>query len=81
MKPSPAEVTQYLVAWSNGDQLALERLIPLVHGELHRLAKRYTGREHPGHTLQTTALVNEAYVRLIDARKVKWRDRAHFFAI
>ena len=81
MKPSPAEVTQCLEAWSNGDQSALDRLIPLVHAELYRLAKRYMGKEHSGHTLQTTALVNEAYVRLIDARHLKWQNRAHFFAI
>jgi RNA polymerase sigma-70 factor (ECF subfamily) len=81
MKLSPTDVTECLVAWSNGDQLAFDRLIPLVHAELHRLAKRYMGKEHSGHTLQTTALVNEAYVRLIDARRVKWQDRAHFFGI
>jgi RNA polymerase sigma factor (TIGR02999 family) len=69
------------MAWSNGDESALERLIPLVHSELRRLAKRYMRRERPGHTLQTTALVNEAYVRLIDAGRVKWQDRAHFLAI
>jgi RNA polymerase sigma-70 factor, ECF subfamily len=81
MKSSPADVTQWLMAWSNGDESALERLIPLVHSELRRLAKRYMRRERPGHTLQTTALVNEAYVRLIDAGQVKWQDRAHFLAI
>jgi RNA polymerase sigma-70 factor (ECF subfamily) len=81
MKSSPADVTQWLMAWSNGDESALERLIPLVHSELRRLAKRYMRRERPGHTLQTTALVNEAYVRLIDAGRVKWQDRAHFLAI
>jgi len=78
---SPQEVTQLLLAWSNGDQEALNRLIPLVEQELHRLAKRYMSREHPGHTLQTTALVNEAYLRLIDQRHVHWQNRAHFFAI
>jgi RNA polymerase sigma factor (TIGR02999 family) len=81
MTPSPEEVTQLLVAWSNGDQSALDRLIPLVHDELHRLAHRYMGREHSGHTLQTTALVNEAYLRLIDAGNMRWQNRAHFFAI
>jgi RNA polymerase sigma factor (TIGR02999 family) len=75
------EITQMLLAWSNGDQAAFEKLTPLVSRELHRLARRYMGRENPGHTLQTTALVNEAYVRLIDASHVKWRDRAHFFAL
>jgi RNA polymerase sigma factor (TIGR02999 family) len=85
MTPSPQEVTQWLVAWSNGDSAALDQLIPLVHEELRRLAKRYMGqerrRERHGVTLQTTALVNEAYLRLIDARNVQWESRAHFFAI
>ncbi len=81
MTPLPEEVTQLLVAWSNGDQSALDRLVPLVHDELRRLAHRYMGREHSGHTLQTTALVNEAYLRLIDAGNVRWQNRAHFFAI
>jgi len=85
MTPSSQEVTQWLVAWSNGDSAALEQLIPLVHEELRRLAKRYMGqerrREPHGVMLQTTALVNEAYLRLIDARNVQWEDRAHFFAI
>ena len=81
MTSSPEEMTQLLVAWSNGDQSALDRLVPLVHEELHRLAHRYMGREHSGHTLQTTALVNEAYLRLIDAGNVRWQNRAHFFAI
>ena len=70
-----------LVAWSNGDKSALERLIPLVHDELHRLAHRYMNRERPGHMLQTTALVNEAYLRLIDTSHVQWQSRAHFFAV
>jgi len=78
---SPAEITQMLVAWSKGDQEALDKLTPLVSKELHRLAKRYMGRERRGHTLQTTALVNEAYLRLIDASQVEWQNRAHFFAI
>jgi RNA polymerase sigma factor (TIGR02999 family) len=80
MQPIP-EITQMLVAWGNGDQAALERLAPLVSQELRRLAKRYMGRETPGHLLQTTALVNEAYLRLIDATQVKWQNRAHFFAL
>ena len=79
--PSPREITQLLVAWSNGDQAALERLTPLVHDELRRLARRYMGRERPGHTLQTSALVNEAYLRLIDWKNVQWQNRAHFFAV
>jgi len=70
-----------LMAWSNGDEAALERLIPLVYKELHRLAHRYLGRERIGHTLQTTALVHEAYLRLIDWNNVEWQNRAHFFAI
>ena len=78
---SPREVTQLLVDWSNGDQAALDKLMPLVYEELHRMAKRHLGREHPGHTLQTSALVNEAYLRLIDQRSVRWQNRAHFFAI
>jgi RNA polymerase sigma-70 factor (ECF subfamily) len=77
----PQEVTQLLHAWRNGDQGALDKLMPLVYGELHRLAHRYMLRERAGHTLQTTALVNEAYLRLIDANQVEWQDRAHFFAI
>jgi len=78
---SPREVTQLLVAWSEGDKVALEQLMPLVYDELHRLAHRYMGRERPGHTLQTSELVNEAYLRLIDQREVHWQNRAHFFAI
>jgi RNA polymerase sigma factor (TIGR02999 family) len=78
---STQEITKLLVAWSSGDRAALDRLTPLVHHELRRLAKAYMRRENPGHTLQTTALVNEAYVRLIDARGVEWQDRAHFFSL
>ena len=78
---SPKEITQLLVAWGNGDQSALEELAPLVHTELHRLAHYYMGRERPGHTLQTSALVNEAYIRLIDWKDVRWQNRAHFFAV
>lgn len=77
----PEEVTGLLRAWSDGDQLALEKLIPLVYAELHRLAKRYMGHEHVGHSLQTSALVNEAYLRLVDAHGVRWQNRAHFFAV
>ncbi len=75
------EVTLLLRAWRAGDQEALDKLMPLVYGELHRLAHRYMLRERIGHTLQTTAVVNEAYLRLIDAQQVEWKDRAHFFAI
>lgn len=79
--PSPHEVTQLLVAWSNGDRVARDELMPLVYEELRRLAHRYMGRERPGHTLQTSALVNEAYLRLIDQNDVHWQNRAHFFGI
>jgi len=77
----PQEVTQLLAAWSDGDRSALEKLLPLVADELHRLAHRYMNREREGHTLQTTALVNEAYLKLIDQRNVHWQNRAHFFGI
>jgi RNA polymerase sigma factor (TIGR02999 family) len=75
------EVTQLLVAWGQGDQVAFERLAPLVFDELRRVARRFMGKERVGHTLQATALVNEAYLRLIDINKVQWQDRAHFFAM
>jgi len=78
---SPQEITRLLVAWGDGDQSALEELAPLVQEELHRLARHYMGRERPGHTLQTSALVNEAYIRLIDWKNVRWQNRAHFFAV
>jgi len=81
MAPSSQEVTQWLIAWGDGDEAALERLIPLVHEELRRLVNRYMRREHSGHTLQTTALVNEVYLKLIDVHNVRWQNRAHFFAI
>lgn len=74
-------ITQMLLDWSGGDKAALERMMPIVYGELHRLAHRYMNRERAGHTLQTSALVNEAYLRLVDQRNVKWNNRAHFFAI
>ena len=75
------EITQLLVEWSDGNQSALDELYPLVYEELHRLARRYMIRERKGHTLQTTALINEAYVRLVDQRNVHWANRSHFFAI
>jgi RNA polymerase sigma factor (TIGR02999 family) len=78
---SSGQVTELLLAWRDGDQSALERLMPAVHEELRRLARRQMRGERPGHTLQTTALVNEAYLRLIDLNRVRWQDRAHFFAI
>jgi RNA polymerase sigma factor (TIGR02999 family) len=75
------ELTQLLVDWSNGDKAALEKLLPLIEQELRRLAHRYMSRERAGHTLQTTALVNEAFVRLVNRRNVNWQNRAHFFGI
>ena len=78
---SPHEVTGLLLDWSNGNQAALDRLMPLVDRELNRLAHHYMRQETPGHTLQTTALVNEAYLRLVDQRHVHWKNRAHFFAL
>jgi RNA polymerase sigma factor (TIGR02999 family) len=75
------EVTRLLQAWSVGEEQALGKLIPLVHKELHRLARRYMAGESPGHTLQTTALVNEAYLRLVDVKNVNWQNRAHFFGV
>ena len=78
---SPKEVTLLLQAWSHGEESALQKLIPLVYEELRRLAHRYMGREYPGHVLQTTALVHEAYLRLTDSTQQRWQNRAHFFAI
>ncbi len=78
---SPQEVTRLLQAWCRGEQAALDRLIPLIHAELRRMAHRYMLRERAGHTIQTTALVNEAYLRLVDAGQIEWQNRAHFFAI
>lgn len=79
--PSTQDITQLLRAWGDGDQGALEKLIPLVYEKLHEAAHRYMSREQPGHTLQTTALVNEVYLRLVNLREVRWQDRAHFYAI
>jgi RNA polymerase sigma factor (TIGR02999 family) len=81
MTTSTHEVTQLLLDWSNGNQAALDKLMPLVYGELHRLAHQYMNWESPGHTLQTSGLVNEAYLRLVDQREVHWQNRAHFFGI
>src|SRR2546423_291695 len=75
------EVTQLLIDWSNGDRTALDKLVPVVDDELRRLAHRYMSRERADHTLQTTALVNEAFVRLVKRRNVQWQNRAHFFGI
>src|SRR6185436_16421495 len=80
-KPGAHELTQLLAAWSDGEEEALEKLAPLVHAELYRLAKRYMSRERPDHLLQTSALINEAYVRLIDWKAVRWQNRAHFFGV
>jgi RNA polymerase sigma factor (TIGR02999 family) len=79
--PSAHDVTELLQAWSAGEEEALERLTPIVQAELHRIAKRYLSKERPGHTLQPTALVNEAYVRLINWKNVRWQNRAHFFGV
>ena len=81
MEPSAHEVTRLLQAWSEGDQSALDRLIPLVYQELHRLAHHYMVRERSGHTLQTTALLNEAYLRMVDSAKPSWQSRTHFYAV
>ena len=81
MSPRPHQITQLLQDWGHGDQHALDKLLPLVQGELHKLAHRYMARERRGHTLQTTALVNEVYLRLVRARDLPWQDRAHFFAV
>ena len=75
------DITGLLLAWNNGDDAVLERLVPLVHSELRRLAKGYMRRERPGHTLQTSALINETYLRLVDGPRVSWQNRAHFFGI
>lgn len=79
--PTAPRVTALLQAWSAGDRTALDRLVPLVHAELRRLARRYMRRERTGHTLQTTALIHEAYIRLVDVQGVNWQNRAHFFGI
>jgi RNA polymerase sigma factor (TIGR02999 family) len=78
---SAQEVTQLLQKWSDGDTAALEELTPVIYAELHRIARRYMNRERDNHTLQTTALVNEAYMRLIDWKTAKWENRAHFFGV
>jgi len=78
---SPQDITELLQAWSDGQEDALQRLTPLVYGELHRLAHHYMAGERTGHTLQSSALVNEAYLRLVDSSRVKWQNRAHFFAV
>jgi len=82
MEPTAShDVTQLLLAWAEGDQAALEKLTPVVYKELHRLARHYMATERPDHTLQATALVNEAYLRLVDWKPMRWQNRAHFFAV
>ena len=81
MKPSGHQVTQLLKAWSKGEPAALEKIMPLVYQELHGMARRYMAHERPGHTLQPTALVHEAYVRLVDTAQASYENRAHFFAV
>ena len=81
MAASAHQITDLLVNWRQGDKAALDQLMPLVYDELHRLAHRYMKRERPGQTLQTTALVNEAYLRLVDSNEIEWKNRAHFFTI
>ena len=80
-EPAAGDISALLRAWSDGDQKALERLTPIVYDELHTLARRYMRRERPGHSLQTSALVNEPYMRLMDYKRIQWQDRAHFFAV
>ena len=80
-EPLAHDVTELLRAWSAGNENALEQLVPLVYRELHRAAQRCMAGERPDHTLQTTALIHEAYVRLVDSRRVNWQDRAHFLAV
>jgi RNA polymerase sigma factor (TIGR02999 family) len=79
--PSPEKMSQLLVEWGDGDKAALDKLIPLVYDELHRMAHHYMRGERPGHSLQTSAIINEAYLRLVDYRKMRWQNRAHFFAV
>ena len=81
MEPQSQNITQMLVDWSNGDAEALNRLIPLVYAELRRQAASYLRRERAGHTLQTTSLIHEAYLKLVDQKRVRWQNRAHFFAV
>ncbi len=81
LRDGPGDISQLLRAWSNGDELALSELTPIVYAELRRLAHGYMRRERAGHSLQTTALVNEAYMRLVDCTRMQWQDRAHFFAV
>jgi len=79
--PASADVTGLLLAWSSGDQLALEQLLPVVYRELHAMARHYMAGERPDHTLQASALINEVYLKLVDVRQMQWRNRAHFFGV
>jgi len=81
MPATSHEVTQLLIEWGNGDQAALDKLMPLVHGELRQMARRYMSRQNPGHTLQTTALINEAYLRMVGGQEKHFQNRAHFFGV
>jgi RNA polymerase sigma factor (TIGR02999 family) len=81
MTPEPKSITQLLIEWRDGDETALERLIPLVYEEMRRLARYYMRKERREHTLQTTALINEAYIRLVDHKGMRWQNRAHFYAV
>jgi RNA polymerase sigma factor (TIGR02999 family) len=81
MADSPREITQLLLEWSNGDKTALDKLMPRVYEELRKMARHYMAAERPDHTLQSTALINEAYLRLIDHKEMRWQNRAHFFAV
>lgn len=81
MTPSPKSITQLLIEWRDGDEKAINRLMPLVYDELNRLAHRYMRRERPGHSFQTNDLVNEAYLRLVDHKGMRWQNRAHFYAV
>ena len=81
MPTTSHEVTQLLIEWGNGDQAALDRLMPLVYGELRQMARRYMARQNPGHTLQTTALINEAYMRMVGGEEKQFQNRAHFFGV
>jgi RNA polymerase sigma factor (TIGR02999 family) len=81
MRPASEQITQLLQLWNQGDQGAIEKLVPLVYDDLHRLARRYMSDERPDHTLQTTALVNEAYLRLVDSEHASWENRTHFFGV
>jgi RNA polymerase sigma factor (TIGR02999 family) len=81
MEPPAIQITQLLQSWSQGDEAAIDKLMPLVYDELHSMARRYMSNEKPGHTLQATALVNEAYLRLVNASGADWQSRTHFFAV